>query len=750
MWKGNWTPHSLPGAAAAAVLLASLPVSRRMDPMVGPSLALLAVTFGARAGGRGWGLAVAALSALLVWSLGPLIDPDRLIGLGAFLLASYLLTEFATASRRAEVSRQRAESWCLLLAGSAREGIWVVDAEGRTTYVSPRMAEMLGYTAGEVIGQGLLDLVTEPARVEAELDPKRRAPGQRGPVEVRLRRSDGSKLRTFVSTELIPDGIGGGLLAMVEDVSQLRQAEQGYDMARRALRAVQARHDRLVESNVIGVITAELAGVVTEANDAFLRMLGYSRDDLSRGLVRWDKMTPTEFHPLDQRAIDELWATGAFRPYEKEFLAKDGTRVAVLIGAAALDRYPRQWIGFVLDLSERRRAEAKVREAKEAVEAASRAKDRFLAVLSHELRTPLTPVLLAVSEMLKGETPLAPGVRTALEMIRRNVELEARLIDDLLDITRIGRGTLRLDPRVVDAHDVIRQAVDVCRGEINESRIALEVNLSAVEHHVEADPARLQQVVWNLLKNADKFTPACGVIAVRSYNQGHPGPGGRPRLIVEVTDNGVGIDADALTRIFEAFEQGETSLRHRVGLGLGLAIGRELAEAHGGRLTASSPGPGRGSTFALELPTAGRPVGEEEAPEVPSGFGLPGARGLRILLVEDNKDTLKYLTLVLGARGYVVSTAARLSDALDAAASQSLDLVISDIELPDGTGLELMRHLSGSGVPGIAMSGYGTEEDIGASLGAGFAEHLTKPVDVGRLDAAIRRTALSSDGNPSR
>ncbi len=291
------------------------------------------------------------------------------------------------------------------------------------------------------------------------------------------------------------------------------------------------------------------------------------------------------------------------------------------------------------------------RQARQQAEAADRAKGRFLAVLSHELRNPLSPVLMAVSALLDGDKTL--DLRPTLEMIRRNVELEARLIDDLLDVTRIGRGSLHLEPRIVDAHDAVRQAVQICKGEIEQGRIALAFDLTASEHFVEADPARLQQIIWNLIKNATKFTPPGGSIAVRSANRSNPTPGGRPRLVIEVIDDGAGIEAEALTRIFEPFEQGDISPRQRSGLGLGLSIGRSLAEAQGGRLTAASLGPGQGSTFRLELPTttpltvATPPPGSTTPPQARSG-------GLRILLVEDNKDTLKYIALVLrcaGSRG---------------------------------------------------------------------------------------------------
>jgi PAS domain S-box-containing protein len=410
------------------------------------------------------------------------------------------------------------------------------------------------------------------------------------------------------------------------------------------------------------------------------------------------------------------------------------------------------WVVVVRDISERKRAERErarlVEEqvARAEAEASGRAKDRFLAVLSHELRTPLTPVLMAVSALLDGDE--AAGLGPTLEMIRRNVELEARLIDDLLDVTRIGGGTLRLDTRTVDAHDAVRQAVHICLGEIEQCRIALTSDLTASEHHVEADPARLQQIIWNLVKNATKFTAPGGSIAVRSRNQPPPGPGGRPRLVIEVTDDGAGIEAGALTRIFEPFEQGEVPSPRRSGLGLGLTIGRSLAEAHGGRLTAASPGPGRGSTFLLELPTVARPA-DAKPPPGAAPSPPPRSGGLRILLVEDNRDTRMYLALVLCGRGHEVTAAERLSEARQAAADRPFDLLISDIELPDGTGLELMRELRRRGLPGVAMSGYGSEEDVRASLGAGFAEHLTKPVDLTRLLAAVHRILAAARAGAS-
>lgn len=374
--------------------------------------------------------------------------------------------------------------------------------------------------------------------------------------------------------------------------------------------------------------------------------------------------------------------------------------------------------------------------ARRQAEEASQAKDLFLAMLSHELRTPLTPILAAVSDRLARESD--GELRLELEMIRRNVALEARLIDDLLDLSRIERGQLRLEREVVDVHRTIHQALEICRDEIFVAGLQVHLELEAETHHVEGDHARLMQIAWNLMRNAAKFTPSGGALTIRSWNEGTDAD--EPaRLILEFTDTGRGIEPELLGRIFDAFEQGQTEGRSRGGgLGLGLAISRSLAEAHGGRLTAHSPGPGQGATFRLVMRTVPAPVVEPDLDHPPSP--LPPCPQT-ILLVEDNRDTLRYLSLVLSGHGHDVRAAACLAEARVHATSGDIDLVISDVELPDGTGLELMRDLAEQGVAGIAMSGYGSEDDIRLSLEAGFAAHLTKPVDAGTLEETIQRVA---------
>ena len=400
--------------------------------------------------------------------------------------------------------------------------------------------------------------------------------------------------------------------------------------------------------------------------------------------------------------------------------------------------------------------------ARAQAEAANRAKDQFLAVLSHELRTPLTAVLMSVSAM-EQEQDIPARSRELFSIIKRNVDLEARLIDDLLDITRITRGKLELRKEVVDLHQQIREAVNTCCGsEIEQKQIIVSIHTDAQRHHVFGDPARLQQVLWNLIKNAVKFTPELGRIDIRTSNQEGSGfavhgkekapsaavvnPEPRaanrsPSIVIEVTDTGIGIEPEALPKIFNAFEQADRKItREFGGLGLGLAICRALVEMHGGTIRARSTGRNQGATFVVELPLAPAPLHKNGANGQPAAPARTPDRGVSILLVEDHTDTARAMTTLLHRRGYDVRRASNMAEALKEASDTKFDVLVSDIGLPDGSGLELMRQLLAKGpVKGIALSGFGMEEDVNRSRQAGFSEHLTKPIDFKQLEAAIAR-----------
>jgi CheY-like chemotaxis protein len=369
--------------------------------------------------------------------------------------------------------------------------------------------------------------------------------------------------------------------------------------------------------------------------------------------------------------------------------------------------------------------------AMEDAQAANVAKDNFLATLSHELRTPLTPVVMTLAAW--GEAGKPPETwREDVEMMQRNLDLEARLIDDLLDLTRIVRGKLSLNATVADVNELVDAVARMYQSEILAKGLRLSLDLAAVRHHARVDPARLQQVFLNVLKNATKFTPEGGKIEVRTDNLD-----GAVR--VSIRDTGVGMTREMQSRLFRPFEQGtEEVVRRYGGLGLGMAISKALMEVQGGSISAASDGPGRGSTFSMAIPV----VEPRQVNRVlsPAPAHPDPARAYRILLVEDHVDTARALSRLLERDGHGMTTAHSMTGALEALKKGGFDLMLSDIGLPDGTGLELIREVRTiSSLPAVALSGFGMEEDVITCLEAGFDEHLTKPINFQKLEFIIQR-----------
>ena len=363
-------------------------------------------------------------------------------------------------------------------------------------------------------------------------------------------------------------------------------------------------------------------------------------------------------------------------------------------------------------------------------------RQEFLALLSHELRSPLAPVLAMVGD-LEAELPDSPPVREALEVVRRNVELEARLIDDLLDVTRIAKGKLQLSFETICVHQLLQRAYEICREEIGAKDLEAEFHLRATQTYVEGDPARLQQVFWNLIKNSVKFTPEKGRITIETFN---PAP---DKIEVRIIDTGIGIEPEQIDKIFNAFEQGQAEITRRFGgLGLGLAISKALIDAHGGKVRVESPGRDQGATFSLELNTVVKPAGGDgDRKDLPAGpeRELAVARHRRVLLVDDHHDTCIGMKRMLERRGYEITVAHSADQAVEKVRTQDFDLLISDIGLPDRSGYELMREVRLSkNLPGIALSGFGAEQDVNQARAAGFAEHLTKPINFERLERTIQ------------
>ncbi|MBD2082883.1 PAS domain S-box protein [Leptolyngbya sp. FACHB-17] len=538
------------------------------------------------------------------------------------------------------------------------------------------------------------------------------------------------------------EGIITFAFEVTDQVVARRQAEalaEDLRAEQMALRRSEARFSRLVESNIIGVILAEADGNITEANDAFLEIVGYGRDDLNNGVMRWFEMTPPEYQERDQQGIRELSMTGRCTPFEKEYIRKDGSRVPILIGAALLEEDQTSWVCFVLDLTESKQVEALLRQQAEELVKANRLKDEFLTTLSHELKTPLNAIL-GWSTMLLTKTQDAATVNRALETIQRNARAQNQLIEDLLDVSRIITGKLRLNVRPVVMVSVIEAAIESVRPAADAKNIRIQSVLDPSAGPVSGDPDRLQQVFWNLLSNAIKFTPKNGRVQIRLERI-------NSHVEVMVSDTGQGIRPDFLPYVFERLQQADGSTtRHHGGLGLGLAIVRQLVELHGGSVRAESAGEGQGAAFTVVLPIAifrSAPLDEARVHPSVSDQAPPisAARldGLTVLIVDDEADARELLAVLLQHCGATVLTVASAAEALavitQSPPTQRPGLLVSDIGMPEEDGYTLIQQVralspaQGGTIPAIALTAYARTADRIKALSSGFNSHVPKPVE---------------------
>jgi PAS domain S-box-containing protein len=397
------------------------------------------------------------------------------------------------------------------------------------------------------------------------------------------------------------------LLGTLRDIGRRMGLLVEHKRVEQARRASDTRFRRVAESKMIGLAFWDLQGRILEANDAFLALIGYSRDEVVAGRVNWRDLTPAEYAEADERALAELRRTGTCTPFEKEYVGKDGSRIPVLLGGGLLDETRGEGIAFAIDLTRRRAAErqrdallASERAARAEAESANRAKDVFLAVLSHELRTPLQSTL-GWTRLLRSGRLDALQVTRAVQNIERSAEAQMQLIEDLVDVSRIVAGRLQLTVERMALAEVVQAALEALRPAADEAGIALETRMDS-SVSVMGDRIRLQQVVSNLAGNAIKFTPGGGRVEVRLA-------GVDSHAVLEVEDSGRGIAADALERVFHPFLQVDPGAsRPGGGLGLGLTIVREIAQLHGGHVQAASDGEGRGATFTVRLPLASPPA----------------------------------------------------------------------------------------------------------------------------------------------
>jgi PAS domain S-box-containing protein len=541
-------------------------------------------------------------------------------------------------------------------------------------------------------------------------------------VELKLARKSGEKpiFIELVSIPSLQKESGQFVFKSVfRDITEIKELQKVY----RWLAAI-------VESSDDAIIGKDLDGQIISCNRGAERLFGYLAGELVGKPMTL--LIPEELANEEPQILQRLRRGEKMDHYETVRRRKDGTQVPVSLTISPIRDYNGKIIGIsniAHDISQRKEGERKVEESLTREKAANRAKDDFLAALSHELRTPLNPVLLLASDGVRN-ADFPPQARMDFDTIRKNVELEARLIDDMLDLTRITRGKLALESKPVDIHAALHDAAGTVHTEVTQKKIELVLNLNAARPVVTGDAVRLRQIFWNILKNAVKFTPNGGRIWVGTKTAPDD------KIAVTITDTGMGIEPDDLERIFGAFAQGTHQFG---GLGLGLAISRALVELHTGIIRAESPGKGMGATFSIELPLA-KEMKKEETRVLPAKAPAKriDGKGICILLVEDHEPTRTSLTLLLLRRNYKVIPVGTLSEARRLLEKKKFNLLISDIGLPDGSGCDLMeetgQHLQ---LKGIALTGYGMEQDITRSKAAGFVAHLTKPVHIESLDNAL-------------
>jgi PAS domain S-box-containing protein len=502
----------------------------------------------------------------------------------------------------------------------------------------------------------------------------------------------------------------------------------------------------IVESSDDAIISKNLDGIIQSVNSAAERLFGYPAAELIGRSVRI--LIPPERQAEEDQILARIRRGERIDHFETERITKDGRRVAISLTVSPVLDESGAIIGvskIARDITERRAAAAErerlleaERAARSEAERASRVKDDFVAMVSHELRTPLNAILSWTQLMMRGRQDPAILER-GLNIVARNTRVQAQLISDLLDISRIVAGKLQLEMQPVDVESIVRDAVETLRQDAETKGIDVQTTLEATRP-VSGDSARIQQVVWNLLANAIKFTPQGGHIAVTLRNSG-------AQVEISVADDGAGIRPDFLPHVFERFHQADRSITRRYGgLGLGLAIVKHLVELHGGSVRAESAGEGLGATFTVALPANGLAL-EADAPHLPrlprepwEGVMLDG---IRILVVEDEPDTRDFLIRLLEGYGAKVVAAGSVDQALSLFRAERPDLLVSDIGLPVVDGYDLVQQIRDSdadgrgGIPAIALTAYARAEDRMRAMRAGYQAHIAKPVEPAELLAAI-------------
>jgi PAS domain S-box-containing protein len=680
------------------------------------------------------------------------ISPVRDAG-GAIIGASKI-TRDITEQKRAAKALAAQQAWFRITLSSIGDAVIAADPHGLVTFLNATAERLTGWSEADALGQPLqhvFHIINEKTR--QPVDNPAMLVMKLGHVvglanHTILVANDGTERPIADSAAPIRDE-GGRMLGVVlvfRDVTDERYAEDVLLEQREWL-------EKTLESIGDAVIATDVQGRVVFMNPVAEYLTGWTAEKAS------GRSCQEVYHIVDEQSrenvedpVSRVLSGGGVVGFGTTgtLIASDGgERTIDQSGAPIRDRDGRV-DGVVLvfrDVSERRRLDAErqqaaaererlldsERAARAEAERASRIKDEFVAMVSHELRTPLNAILGWTQLMMRGRNDAATLER-GLDVVARNTRLQAQLISDLLDISRIVSGKLQLDMRLVDMHDAVREAIDTVRLDAESKGIALTVDLEAEAGVVAADPARLQQITWNLLSNAIKFTPAGGQVQVRLRRADS-------NVELTVTDTGVGIRSDVLSHVFDRFHQADRSITRRFGgLGLGLSIVKHLTELHGGVVRADSAGEHRGATFAIVLPAGAANAFSTSSPgPSPQESHAPvSLNDLHVLVVEDEADTLEFLKRLLENHGATVQGAASAHEALQVISERNPQIIVSDIGLPDIDGYDLIQRIreregATRHLPAIALTAYARAEDRARSLGAGYQAHLAKPVEPNEL-----------------
>jgi len=659
--------------------------------------------------------------------------------LGEVIGASKIARDI-TRSKEAQEQLRRALEFDQTVMLSMGEGLYTVDSEGRATFMNPAAERMLGWTTDEILGRRIHDVIHH-TRPDGMLFPAEECAGlqvlQEGATvsehQDSFIRKDGTFFDVvYSSSALRADDHISGLVVVFRDITERKRAEEEIRFQAHLLNAVDQ-----------AVIATDLNGTVIFWNLFAEKLYGWPAAEALGSNVL--DLTPS---PILREMATEILAhlkAGKSWAGEFEMQRRDGTFFPALVNDSPILNDKGELIGIVglsIDNTERRRAEKeredlllREREARAEAESANRLKDEFLATLSHELRNPLN-VVIGYSEILRrsDENQSHTFVTKAAEAIRRNAMAQAQLVSDLLDLSRLQMGKLSLDRKPVSLSTVIKEAVETVSAEVKAKAISLSVELDSEILVVEGDSVRLGQIAWNLLNNAVKFTPANGRIKIALDQEGN-----EARLIVD--DSGQGIAPEFLPHVFEMFRQADaSSARRQGGMGIGLALVKQLVELHHGRVQVYSAGIDRGARFTVWIPLYKAGTDGLQTEKV----GATGALSAKfILIVDDSSESTEMLAKLLELEGAFVDSARSGAEALEIAKQKTFDLVISDISMPEMDGYQLLGEIRQlphmDHVPAIALTGYGRTADIERAHAEGFAEHLTKPIDIDQLLQIVKR-----------